>query len=65
MFKIISFYLDGFKGMKLGKTLWLIISIKLFIMFVIVKTFFYQPATHQNFETDLEKAEYFSKQYTR
>lgn len=35
------FYLDGFKGMTLGKTLWLIILIKLFIMFFVLKLFFF------------------------
>ena len=33
--KIFYLYYDGFKNMKLGKTLWLIIAIKLFIMFAI------------------------------
>ena len=30
--KIFYLYYDGFKNMKLGKTLWLIIAIKLFII---------------------------------
>lgn len=40
--KIYYFYRDGFKNMKVGKTLWLIIAIKLFIMFAILKVFFFQ-----------------------
>lgn len=28
-----QFYRDGFRSMKLGRTLWLIILIKLFILF--------------------------------
>lgn len=40
--KVYYFYLDGFRSMKLGKTLWLIIAIKLFIMFAILKVFFFQ-----------------------
>ena len=39
--KIFYLYYDGFKNMKLGKTLWLIIAIKLFIMFAILKVFFF------------------------
>ena len=35
--KIWRFYVDGFRGMTLGKTLWLIILVKLFIMFFILK----------------------------
>lgn len=40
--KIYYFYRDGFRNMKVGKTLWLIIAIKLFIMFAILKVFFFQ-----------------------
>lgn len=40
--KIYYFYRDGFRNMKVGKTLWLIILIKLFIMFAILKVFFFK-----------------------
>ena len=32
-----QFYVDGFRSMTLGRTLWLIIAIKLFIMFFILR----------------------------
>ncbi len=35
------FYLEGFRSMTLGRTLWLIILIKLFIMFFILRLFFF------------------------
>ena len=35
------FYLEGFRGMTLGRTLWLIILVKLFIMFFILRLFFF------------------------
>lgn len=34
-------YYDGFRQMTLGRTLWLIIGIKLFIIFAILKVFFF------------------------
>ena len=34
-------YYDGFRSMTLGKTLWLVILIKLFIMFFVLKLFFF------------------------
>ena len=37
--RIYRFYLEGFREMKLGKTLWLIILVKLFIMFFILRLF--------------------------
>lgn len=39
--KVFNFYVEGFKSMKLGKTLWLIILLKLFIMFCILRPFFF------------------------
>ncbi len=39
--KIYYLYYDGFRHMKLGRTLWAIILIKLFIIFAILKVFFF------------------------
>ncbi len=39
--RIFYFYLEGFRSMTLGKTLWAIIIIKLFILFFILKLFFF------------------------
>lgn len=41
--KIVRFYWEGFRGMTWGKELWVIILIKLFIMFAILRAFFFQP----------------------
>lgn len=34
-------YYDGFRSMTLGRTLWLIIGIKLFVIFIILKLLFF------------------------
>jgi len=39
--KIWNFYVEGFRSMTLGRTLWLIILLKLFIMFFVLKVFFF------------------------
>lgn len=39
--KIVLFYYDGFRSMTLGRTLWAIILIKLFVIFFILKLFFF------------------------
>ena len=39
--RVIKFYYDGFRQMKLGRTLWTIILIKLFVIFVVLKLFFF------------------------
>ncbi|MCF0236212.1 MAG: DUF4492 domain-containing protein [Bacteroidaceae bacterium] len=40
---VVHFYVEGFRNMTIGKTLWLIIGIKLFVMFAILRAFFFQP----------------------
>lgn len=59
--KIYRFYLDGFREMKLGKTLWLIILVKLFIMFFILKLFFF-PSYLGKFDSDSAKQEHVSSE---
>ena len=39
--RVIRFYVDGFKEMTVGKTLWAIILIKLFIIFFVLKLFLF------------------------
>jgi len=53
---IFRFYVDGFRSMTVGKVLWQIILVKLFIMFAILKFFFFPGYLHTNFDTDEERA---------
>lgn len=62
--KIYQFYAQGFKNMTLGKNLWLIIFIKLFIMFAILKIFFFSDFLGSKFDTDQEKSDYVIEQLT-
>lgn len=41
LYRAFDLYYDGFRNMRLGRTLWAIIIIKLFIMFAILKVFFF------------------------
>lgn len=41
LYSVYSLYRDGFRQMTLGRTLWTIILIKLFIIFAILKVFFF------------------------
>ncbi len=54
--RVWRFYLEGFRAMTLGKTLWAIILIKLFIMFFILKLFFFPNILKTEFDTDDERA---------
>ena len=46
--RVFYLYYDGFRNMTLGKTLWAIILVKLFIIFVILKVFFFPNFLKQN-----------------
>lgn len=60
--KIYHFYRDGFKNMTVGKTLWLIVLIKLFIMFIVLKIFFFPNYLNTNFHDDKSKADHVREQ---
>jgi len=51
-YKAFDLYYDGFRNMRLGKTLWAIILIKLFIMFAILKAFFFPNFLKQHAQGD-------------
>lgn len=42
--RIVRFYAQGFKGMTWGRTLWVLIFLKLFILFAVLRVFFFRPA---------------------
>ncbi|HSH52822.1 MAG TPA: DUF4492 domain-containing protein [Bacteroidales bacterium] len=63
--RIFLFYYNGFKSMTVGKKLWILILIKLFIMFVILKLFFFKNFLNEKFDTEEEKSEYVLEQLTK
>jgi len=63
LIKIIRFYYDGFTGMSAwGRKVWLIILIKLFIMFAILKLFFFPDFLKTRFSNDEQRSEYVMEQ---
>lgn len=62
--KTVRFYLDGFANMRLGKSLWILIGIKLFILFAVVKVFFFPNFLETHFDNDLERSAYVLDQLT-
>lgn len=63
--KILFFYIEGFKSMTVGKKLWAIIIIKLFIMFAILKVFFFKDFLNTRFKSNEEKANYVLEQLSK
>ncbi|HZK08198.1 MAG TPA: DUF4492 domain-containing protein [Bacteroidales bacterium] len=62
--RIWRFYYNGFASMTWGRQLWLIIFIKLFIMFVVLKLFFFPNFLKTNFDTDSERSNYVIERLT-
>lgn len=62
--RIFQFYFEGFKSMTWGRQLWIIIIIKLFIMFAILKVFFFPDFLKTNFDTDQERSNHVIEELT-
>jgi hypothetical protein len=63
--RIFYFYYDGFRSMTVGKKLWAIILVKLFIMFVLLKIFFFPDILRVKFRNDKERGDYVIDQLTK
>jgi len=59
---VFRFYVDGFRNMTWGKPLWILIILKLIILFAILRVFFFKPAMAG--KTDEEKSEIVGKRLT-
>ncbi len=57
--KIWNFYYEGFRNLSAdGRKLWFIILIKLFIMFAVLKVFFFPDILKEKFHSDRERIQY-------
>lgn len=56
--RIYNLYADGFRSMTIGRTLWLIIAIKLVVFFAIIKFFFFPDVLKENYDNDDDRAEH-------
>jgi len=63
--RIYRFYYDGFTQMRVGKRLWAIILLKLFILFVVIKWLFFPNLLQENFQTDAQRSDYILQQLTQ
>ena len=63
LYKIYHLYADGFRSMTIGRLLWAIILIKLFVIFFVLKLFFF-PDTLQQKAHNGDKAEYVAGELT-
>lgn len=58
-----QFYIDGFKNMTWGRPLWILIILKLIILFAVLRVFFFKPVLGG--KTDEQKSEYVGTMLTK
>ena len=63
--RIWDLYYDGFRNMTVGKTLWVIILVKVFIFFVVMKLLFFPNILKRDYDTDEERADHVRKELIR
>ncbi len=56
--RVFEFYKQGFSAMRLGKTLWGLIFIKLFVIFVLLKIFVFDENLNSTFASNADKSEF-------
>lgn len=62
--EIFHLYYDGFRSMTTGKKLWLIIAVKLAIMFLVLKLFFFPDILKTRYHTDKERGDHVIQELT-
>lgn len=55
---VFEFYKQGFSAMRLGKTLWGLIFVKLFVIFVLLKIFVFDENLNSTFASNADKSEF-------
>ena len=55
-----NFYVEGFRNMTWGRTLWWLILLKVIVLFAVLRAFFFQPVLSG--KTDKQKMEHVGMQ---
>jgi Domain of unknown function (DUF4492) len=63
--KFVSLYTDGFRDLpRWGRKIWVILLLKLFIIFAVLKLFFFPDFLQKRFSNDTERSRYVLEQLT-
>lgn len=61
--RIFRFYYDGFRNMSWwGRRMWVIILIKLFVIFIILRLFFFHDFLRKKYNSDDQRSDYVIEQ---
>ena len=62
--RIADLYIDGFRNMTVGRTLWAIIGLKLVVFFLIMRLCFFPNLLKRDFDTDDQRADHVRHELT-
>lgn len=62
--KAADMYVDGFRNMTVGRKLWGIVILKLAVMFLIFKLFFFPDLLKENYDNDEDRARAVARELT-
>ena len=60
---ICRFYVDGFRNMTWGRPLWVLIFLKVIVLFLVLRMFFFEPVLSG--KTDAEKSDHVGKELVK
>lgn len=63
--QFILMYRDGFRQMTVGKTLWALVIVKLIVLFLVVKLFFFPNILERDYPDDSSRAAAVREHLTR
>ncbi|NLO17016.1 MAG: DUF4492 domain-containing protein [Arcobacter butzleri] len=58
-------YFEGFKNMTIGKTLWKIVFIKLFVILIVLNLIVHNKTFKSEYKTDEQRSEFVSSNLAR
>jgi hypothetical protein len=65
MSSIFKFYLDGFRNLTIGKTLWKLLIIKLLVIFFIIKLIFFTQTLYTKFNDESVRQDFVANNLTK
>ena len=63
LLSIWNFYADGFRNMTWGRPLWILIFLKVIVLFLVLRMFFFEPVLSG--KTEEQKIEHVGKELMR
>ncbi|MCM1292087.1 MAG: DUF4492 domain-containing protein [Bacteroides sp.] len=55
--QVIDLYVDGFRHMTVGRTLWMLILLKVALLLLVFKLIFFPDILQRDYATDAERAQ--------